>query len=254
MNFTIFVIEVTELEQYTPMSMHLFLRNKLIYNQLIKIAFMLLFVVLSSKVSSQVNIKIGYNLDYSSFQSHNALLKSYNESNSWLTQEFNNVGFLNGVQIGARLRNEFAGIDISWERTAAERNASGVNPSNLTVNQNLAYKLNRYSVGFEVYPKIVGIGANISYERFSISNSVDGLEAKNQILKEDRFSNRFYLIFTASGTERLGISLQPYVSIPWSHYNISPLKSYLDVRTDQHNIQQNLHFGFSLVFYNGPQR
>jgi len=62
------------------------------------------------------------------------------------------------------------------------------------------------------------------------------------------------LILSAPGSDLLSISLQPYVAIPWSHYNLGPLASNLGISTRNGWIQENMHFGFTVVFYNGPQR
>jgi hypothetical protein len=236
------------------MNKNLNLKNKLIYNLLIKLVFALLFLLPINSLRAQFNLKIAYNLDYSAFQSHNGLLEQYNEANPWLATEFGQLRFLNGVQLGARVRNEILGLDFSWERSSAKRSAAGINFSDISINQELDYRLNRFSLALETYAKNVGLGANITWENFIISNTVSGLEAKNEILAENRFGNRIYLILQTKGTERLALSLQPYIYIPWSHYNISPLASFLNSNTDEFNIQQNFHFGLSLVFYNGPQR
>lgn len=224
------------------------------YNILLRLPFVCFLFLSYGCLNAQFNFKIAYNLDYSTFASHNALMEQYHEANPWLTTKFGKVTFLNGLHLGARVRNEFLGIDLTWERSTAQRNASGINFSDVTIDQELDYRLNKFSLAFETYSKFVGVGANVTWERFTLSNTVARLDSKNTILTDDRLGNRLYLIFQTKGTERLGLSLQPYLYLPWSHYNISPLASFLDVKSDEFNIQKNLHFGLSLVFYNGRQR
>lgn len=224
------------------------------YNRLIIMVFAVIFCLNASNVAAQLNLKVGYNLNYSSFQTYNKVLQEFNDKNPWLSQDFKDLRLLNGLQIGARVRGEYVGMDLTWERSAASRKIAGQDPDGLDYVSELNFKWDRASMGLETYYEYFGLGASIYWERLGISRPITSIESNEQILTDNRIGNKIYLIFSTIGVDRVSLSLQPYVAIPWSHYNLGALATHLDISTQEGLIQENLHFGFSFVFYNGRQR
>lgn len=202
----------------------------------------------------QLNIKVGYNLNYSSLESHNHIFSEFNTARPWLTSEFKDIHFSSGLQVGLRYRIDNIALDLTWDRATNERIADGITPAGSDFSKELMYINNRIGLGLESYNKYFGIGANVNYDILQINSTQPNSESSKSIMQNERFASKVYLIFTSIGSDIIAISLQPYVAIPWSHFNLSTLARHLEVLSNEGNIQNNLHFGFSLVFYNGPQQ
>ncbi|WP_235290782.1 hypothetical protein [Portibacter lacus] len=213
----------------------------------------MIFCINLSPAYGQLNLKIGYNLDYSAYSGNNEILSSYNTANPTLADPFKDLHFFNGLQLGLRLRGEYVGMDFTWERSSAKKFANGIDVNEVLVSKELDYTANKFALGLESYNKYFGIGANVYWEKLNIASPIENFESSVRVFNNDRLGNRVYLILVAPGSDRLSISLQPYISIPWSHYNLGSLAQNLGVSTKNGAIQENLHFGFSIVFYNGPQ-
>ena len=212
-----------------------------------------LIVLLVSSIEGQLNIKIGYSLDYSKYSINNAILNSYNESFPSLTQSFRDVHFSNGLQLGLRVKSQYLAIDANWERVSNEKTAKGINGSG-AFSSNLDYTLNRYAIGLEAYPAYFGIGTNVYYQQISISSIDNDSDFKEKILKDGDFGSKVYLIFSVPGTNLMSFSLQPYVMIPWTATNYFDLNNHLNQPSALTTFnQRNIHLGLSLIFYNGPQ-
>ncbi|WP_235297288.1 hypothetical protein [Portibacter marinus] len=215
---------------------------------------LLSFLLNQNKVSGQLNVRIGYNLDYASYNVHNQIIEQFNSERPWLNEKFKPLRFSNALQFGARIRRSFVGWDLNFERSKIERSASGNMPGSGNFSKSIDYVTYRLGTGIEFYGNVFGLGANIYFERFNISTSVDNAEITENTFRNDRLGSKIYFIATSTGTERLSISLQPYVAIPFTAYDLNPLATSLNLTNYGSARQRNLHFGVSLVFYNGPQR
>lgn len=212
----------------------------------------LLFLTYHSS-NAQLNLKIGYTLDYVNLDVNDQIFADYNASQSDLTTSFSNIRFSNGIHFGLRLRNEFLGFDLNWERVQNDKAAVGTNADG-NFNLELDYKFNRFSSGIECYYEAVGLGLNINYQQLTVNSSLNRAE-NIRILRNGNWANKFYLIFSAPGTSTISLSLQPYVQIPWSSTSYFPVNEHLGLPSSPLNsfLDRNVHYGFSLIFYNGPQ-
>lgn len=202
----------------------------------------------------QLNLKMGYTLNYTQSNVNNNLLDAYNSNNKWLSQEFKNLRFLNGIHAGLRYKKDFIAIDLHWERVFSEKESFGVNQSGNAVSNELNYSFNRYGLGLELYNNFFGLGANTYYEQFNLKSPISGLDSDEKIITEGNFGNKVYLIFTSIGNERISVSLQPFAMIPWTESNLFNLETHLGLPSNQNTYnQRDIHFGISLIFYNGPQ-
>jgi hypothetical protein len=213
-----------------------------------------LFSLTCNSLSSQLNIKMGYTLDYGSHETNNLILDAYNSNNQWLSQEFKPVRLLNGLQAGLRYKKDFMAFDVSFERVFGGKESFGINNNGVSVSNELKYTLSRYALGLEVYNNMLGIGANVYHEIYTIKSPISGIDSDEKITSDGNFGNKIYLIFSSQGNGRISVSLQPFVMIPWSDSNLFNLNTYLgnDNNLQSYN-QRNLQFGISLIFYNGPQ-
>ncbi len=233
------------------------IRNKYQNRILGKLPLILLLAIyfLSTTYSfSQLNLKVGYTLDYSQYSINNRIFQDYNESNPWLTSSFNRVHFSHGVQFGVRLKKDFIALDLNWERVRNDKKAIGISDGGIQLSKELNYTLNRFSAGVEAYNKFFGLGANINYSQFSIKSPSASNIGDKDIVKSTDFGNKVYLILSTPGLNTVSFSIQPFIQIPWTGPNLFDLNNFLGnaPRLKSYN-QNNLHFGLSLIFYNGPQ-
>lgn len=203
-------------------------------------------------MQAQFNLKIAYTLDYINHQPLNQIFSDYNAVNPWLDKQLSNLNFSNGVQFGFRYKSNFVALDGHWERMKNSKEISGNSPDGITINKELDILFNRFSLGLEGFNKYFGVGANVNYLLTSVNE--DSNDNTVNILKDNTFGNKVYLIFSSTGRNNMSMSIQPYVQIPWNAINYTALNSYLlGNMSNPIGIGRNYHAGISLVFYNGPQ-
>ena len=210
--------------------------------------------ILPNQSSAQLNIKIGYSLNYSPSLVNNDILSSYDNERPWLNKTMGELHFLNGLQAGLRYRIEMLAFDLSWERVSKEKTANGINPVGQTHYTELKYNFNRYSAGIELGKGVFAFGTNVYMEDFKIKSPLSGIEGDENVIKDYNFGNKVYLNFATNTHKLHSISLQPFVLIPWSPVNLFNLENHLNTEAGLRTYNQwNFHYGISIVFYNGPQ-
>ena len=221
-----------------------------------KVFALLVFVFVSGayQANGQLNIKMGYTMNYGQNEVNNKLFDNYNKNNLWLSEEFKPLRFLNGIQAGIRYKQEFVGIDVYYERIFGDRGSSGINLEGVAKTNELKYAFSRFGIGLELYNKYFGVGANTYYETLSIKSQITELESDQKIVSDGNFGNKLYLIFNSIGNDRVSVSLQPYAMLPWTSSNLFNLETHLRIPSNLITYNQsNFQYGISLILYNGPQ-
>ena len=89
-------------------------KNIYLRTGIICLSFLLCLLVRNNSYG-QLNLKIGYNLNYSTYPINNALLENFNSEREWLSEKFKPLHISNALVVGARLKSEFVGLDVTWE-------------------------------------------------------------------------------------------------------------------------------------------
>jgi len=73
-------------------------------------------------------------------------------------------------------------------------------------------------------------------------------------MKDKGFSSHFFVSLNIEGSNILSISLQPYIHIPWTKFNLTELESELDTGVGLTDFEDGfMNYGIRLIFRNGQQ-
>lgn len=212
------------------------------------------FLTIAFSLDAQINIKVGYTLDFNSSSVVNNIQNAYNRKNTWLSKEFRNANISNGIVLGVRYKFENIALDIGVERVTASRTSEGINPENRSNTTDLFYRFNRVFAGLEVFNDYIGLGANLTYEQFQIRSELNNSNFRQKLLTSGDWGNKVYLIIPLPGNNNMGLSIQPYAQIPWTGSSVFGLQQFLGNPSNLNSFRQrNTHFGISLIIYNGKQ-
>lgn len=220
--------------------------NDLFMKMYIFLIFGFLAFLLPKKVLSQINIKVGYTLDYSDYTQTNIILNEFNRTSADDLQKFKPFHFNHGLQLGIRLKKENLAFDFGVERISATRTGASNNAS-----YEIKNRINRILAGLELHGKLTGLGVNFYYEQFRYIDA----DASSKIISSDGdFGNKVYLIYKLPGSKNLSLNIQPYVMLPWTASNVFGIHEYLknEASLTSYN-QRNIHYGISFLFYNGKK-
>jgi len=201
--------------------------------------------------SAQLHFKVGYTPTYFKPEENNKLLQSFNERNSWLEDEFNDLSWGQGLDVGLRYRIGFVGLEASWRASFANRNAEGRLPvTNAAFQKKLIYKFNTFSFGVENYFGPFGIGVSLGYNRMSIvERSTDD---RFGVLKTNQWVGTIFLGLYTKHNGSISFGLRPFIQLPVNQFDISKLAANLgEPSTDELLEKEYMTFGLSLVIFNG---
>jgi hypothetical protein len=181
----------------------------------------------------------------------------YNDEFPWLEKKMPNLHFMNGVQIGLRLKTNALAFEAGWERMNRNRKAFGLNPLTSTVEtEELSYYINTYFLGLNMYAGRYGMGAQLNVSNYKIQSLEQESETKLTYLKETGINTRFNVAYRITTYYYFSAYLKPFVQVPFGNINLKPFGEKLipnGVGQISNYDQKFWFYGISLVFYNGPQ-
>ncbi len=224
---------------------------------ILKYFFLLVCILYTSEVFSQLNLKIGYITNYINSDINNQIFDHYNETKPGLSSTFGKLHFLHGIQLGLRYKINMAAIEFTWENSSRSRMAIGEDPiTGAYFDKNLFYKLSSYSIGLQNNFGAFGYGATIDSRTLRVQTNIGSSEDKREILSDTGLSSKFYLSFNVDSGDFMSMSIQPFIQIPWENVNLFNIENELIDNTmnmeDEFN-ENLIVFGLSIVFYNGAQ-
>jgi len=221
-----------------------------------------LFVV--TTVSSQFNVKVGYNVGHASADINNQILDTFN-----LTQmvnydeyiEMRPLSVMHGVSLGLRQGFAFGAVTVDWENLSRSLSAVGITrlplpsqPVSETIE--LTYTFNMLMVGLETRYGRLGLGSALGRNFVSITReTVQGedfsLLRSSQGSTSQTFA-RFHFSLNFSGSPTVAFALKPFIQIPLSKVDLSSVATELGINKVETEESFPL-FGLSFSFYNGRQ-
>lgn len=213
--------------------------------------------LLSFNLSAQFNAKVGYQYGYYGLGTtvHNDIIDQLNTNNTTLEnyQEMDRLKGFHGMLLGARYRFDPVAINVELSSMFQRIEYQGIEPvSGKTLFKEHFYGIASYSAGLEFFINNISFGGTLDINRLRIRAENDTRSDRHVILKENNFSSHFFIGLNYDSDGALSISLQPYVQIPWTNFDLTGLESQLDTGANVDNYEDGfLNFGLRVIFSNG---
>lgn len=207
-------------------------------------------------VSAQFNVGVGYSLGYTNANETNALVNEFNrvrtDSLMIVGNPMEELHFLHGINVGLRWKYETFAIELNWENMTRTREALGENSIDQLFRKTVTYAVNNYSASLESRRDIFGVGLAAGIRRFKLKEEIATTGEKFSLQEETQYFIKPFLSINLLGGDKVGLSIKPYFSIPFSSFSLSPLSEEFDLGPS--NREERLWMGgVTFVFYNGRQ-
>ena len=204
-----------------------------------------------SSANAQWNIKVGYNLGFMSMSENDDIMDTYNSGTPDLEESMPYLRTLHGLELGIRYKLDIAAFELSWSNTGRDREALIKDPSDGSIyDKQLGYSFNTFSFAMENIYGNYGYGANIGWNIMKVKTNIGTSSNKQNILKENYLSSKFYLMWNSEGSGSLSVSIRPYVQLAWDSVDLSDINFNLNGVEGEISAKP-LVYGISLLFYNG---
>jgi hypothetical protein len=210
-------------------------------------------ILLCSCVAAQINIKVGYNAQYTPLKATNRLFDTYNSSTANISTKYKPFHFMHGLDLGLRyMISNTLGLEAGFTNLFSADNQSSKNSNGVISNDEWRLS-NRYiSVGFENYFKWFGYGVHLGQSKWKYLKDFPGANSKQAVYNSDFYAVKFNLIFQAQ-SGRNAFAFKPYYYYPLTNKNIATVGEALNGASNL-TVENFQGFGLSVIFYNGPQR
>lgn len=234
------------------------MRLQLLYHKshhLFGLLFSIFLVFCGESSIAQFNSQIGYTVSYMKAENQNSIIDKFNGRDSLLLK-MKNLHYINGFNAGISYRFNALRIVSSWEsQTAKKTGVLGSITGTTSSEKKLYFYFNSISLGLELLQGSFGLGSTVDYNMFRIKTTKSGVSSKLNIVKDEYFSNRFYLIFYTKLTRNLGVQLKPFISFPWQNIDIGQVADYMEISNpSDYNKSDNTFYGLTFNILNGKQK
>ncbi len=226
---------------------------------MLRILIILLFAT-TVQLQAQFNVSIGYGLGYTPGTVNNQVIDDFNKvfrDSTYFGDPMSDLNFLHGLVVGARWKFENFSFEINWENLGRTREALGEDINDNVFTKKIFYSVNNYSAGIESHFGTIGLGFAGGIRSFQVKEPIGNTNRKVAFLTERQYFIKPFLSINLIGGENVGLSIKPYVSIPFGSLNLGNLANELSTAenlinppTDQERLWLG---GISFMFYNGVQ-
>jgi hypothetical protein len=219
------------------------------------ILFILLGIFLSTSLSAQFNIKVGYQYGLTKPTTHNKIIDQINANNSSFDNynEMESIKSFHGVNFGTRYRVGYVGLNLDWTPKFQVIEFDGINPTtDVSEFRKLYYRFDSYSLGVEFFIKKFSFGASYDWNKMRVRSENTVRTDRHVIFNTKSTSSNFFVSLNVYGNENLTIALQPYVQIPWTNFDFTNLENDLNTGVNLDNYEDGfMTYGLRLIFQNG---
>jgi len=206
---------------------------------------------------AQFNFTAGYTYGRTPSGTNNDIIQQLNDNNSSLTnfESAKEINGLHGAHFGVQTRFDVVALSLSWNSKVQVSDFRGDNSTNMSIFTELFYRVSSTSLGLEFFPiEKFSFGGTIDLNRLRIrsENNVDS--DRFTLMRDSGLSSHFFVSLNIEGNDILSISLQPYVQIPWTNFDLTELESELDTGVGLTDFEDGfMNYGIRLIFRNGQQ-
>ncbi len=210
---------------------------------------------LSHSTIAQLNIKTGYIYSRSNPEVYNALIDQLNANNSVLDdyEEMKQLNSFHGILFGLRYRAAPAALNLDVSFKFQRTDYEGENPT--TGNSEFRtdyFSLRSISPGVEFFINRVSFGGTIDLNTLRIRSESYIRSARHIIYRDTKLSSHFFIGYNLHGSEAISLSLQPYVQIPWSKFNLTKIDTEYETGANLDDYEEGLlNYGLRIILTNG---
>lgn len=215
------------------------------------VVWMMVFFIYNTS-HAQINLLVGYGLNFQPSDSHDALLREHNGQNDWYKNNFDNFGLHHGLYLGVRQGWSSARLVLSYRNYGSRLEAEGIPPgADQSFRRQLYFRNNVISLGLETAFERLNFGASLDYNFLKTSAETSDYNNSYVVQKDRYLSSHFYLNIDFHGQGTMGFTLQPFVSLGWTELDLEGLSDELS--TSSVKRYTPTIFGVALILVNGPQ-
>ncbi len=210
------------------------------------ILFLFLFIGIG-KMNAQFNFKTGY--AYNVFRPNfiNAYIDNRSKDiNPATGLAMKNVAFIDGVDMGFRYQGEGINAESGYVRKWVDRlGYLGPNASK----EKFRLSGNSYYFGLGIAGDRMGLGAQGSYDTYTINTRSAGAKKSTTIFNGHTWAMEYYISYEHNLSNQMAIQWRPFVYIPFSKIDVSSIDK-------SNGATQNENFkmwGIKMLIYHGGQ-
>lgn len=207
---------------------------------------------------AQFNARVGYQYSYfkTGTKVHNTIIDQFNANNNSTLdnyQEMSNLKGFHGILLGGRYRFQPVALNVELTSMFQRISSEGIEPtSGKTFFKEHYYGIVSYSSGLEFFVGKFSFGGTLDINRLRIRAENDVRPDRHIILRENSFSSHFFVGINLDGNDHLSLSIQPFVQIPWTQFDLTGLESQLDTGANVEDFKDGfLNYGIRVIFNNG---
>lgn len=228
------------------------------------------FSLCCTTAEAQLNFYAGYRLGFTNPEAFNAIVEEHNaavKSDPIIgyrdTIGFDELRYLNGVDLG--ISYGFAGgrVQFGWMNKRKQIRADGQRIGSSSQFENrITTTINNLNIGY--YPTFgpVYLGATLDYNFLRIKTDFEEVGQLGVPGTQEAYSNawssHFSFGYDLSNGGNIGLKIEPYIQLYWSDYDLG---NFYKIATGDESANPEIEtkeqfatFGISFIVYNGPQR
>lgn len=210
-------------------------------------------LILCVQLTAQLNLVAGYMGGFPDAENYNEIITRYNLGQDSLLQAFPALEVLNGITLGASYRMGPVSLQGLWTERFRTDESESLNVANNTVSTStLNTTFRSFSLGVELQAVKMLLGGSLNYDIFKQRSKIRTAQEETIVL-ENGWSSRFYIGTFFRLNRAFAISIQPFVWVPWSEFDVSGLDNKLNGVENTTTKENFKHFGVSFFMYNGSQ-
>ena len=209
-------------------------------------------LTISTSLNAQLNLKVGYEMIFFKPEGTKAIIDAFNSQSPWLDEKFDAIKYLHGFHTGLRYQAKPLAWEASYSKRFRVSKATGDDPDfGLGTTRKISYNVELISFAQEIQIGNFGLGASLDYNWVNVSTEI--VDEDNTLLeiKDNSFSSQFHIVFHVPKAGFTSLSIQPYVQIYWSEFDVSALGRELNVDVGNNTNDNLSQFGVKFILYNG---
>jgi len=214
-----------------------------------KLFFLFLLAFATFSLRAEGILGIGYQVGVTHLGNINRLVYTYNYTRPWLSQEMPFFKYAKGYQISFAFLSKNWGLEAGVSTLVETNEAYGIETATgLEAHRQIHVAQIAYSYGFRRVLKQTDhteFGFTLSIDRnrltawTSYTNGQD--EDFMRCLLEKTWGNTLRLNFSWFPAKPIGLSLRPFINLPWGHVNTEGLMWYI---TGDYNTQRGYAWNY----------
>ncbi|NOT36742.1 MAG: hypothetical protein HOP11_05140 [Saprospiraceae bacterium] len=217
-----------------------------------RLLYILIFKFVLISADAQFNFQVGYQYLWSEALRLNDLIAEHNLSHPEYSQKLSSLNGLHGIHLGLRYQINSVALTGSWSNDINK--ISSLASGTSEIKNEYFFKKQFFSLGLESARGLFALGTTIDLQILNIKNRISGSDDKINQLTQNRYGSTFYSQLDFPLSERMGLLVRLFYSLPWEDFNLQDWNKQLNPQSSATNTNEKFHhIGISLIFSNGFQ-